>query len=280
MARCIPGLVPEAFTVMSRNQCSAPTLLSSSVKGRGTVDFKWEVSGSSVYEITAKGKLRLKEWKDRQPVYEGLIVKCSCPDGLRQHVANLQDGGTRVCKHGAAALNSVIDAAASARLQETKDAAIVEQQQKARKDVIKLEEQRQTQDSLLPGERERLEHGLTSRQPADIVAILLNKIESVEGLRAAAELFSREDMPPPVRRRCRRCRKTYDPQIPTQRICRVPHPEDMVCREWEGSKQSWMECAACGKTFDLRGFFVNGKRRRDDPFDEGPYCFEGEHDEI
>eukprot|EP00563_Minutocellus_polymorphus_P020753 CAMPEP_0197715744 /NCGR_PEP_ID=MMETSP1434-20131217/856_1 /TAXON_ID=265543 /ORGANISM="Minutocellus polymorphus, Strain CCMP3303" /LENGTH=70 /DNA_ID=CAMNT_0043299953 /DNA_START=29 /DNA_END=242 /DNA_ORIENTATION=- len=46
---------------------------------------------------------------------------------------------------------------------------------------------------------------------------------------------------------------------------------------WDTSKKSWEHCRRCGKDFALDGFHSWGKRRRDDPETEGPYCYETTH---
>jgi hypothetical protein len=38
-------------------------------------------------------------------------------------------------------------------------------------------------------------------------------------------------------------------------------------------------CTRCDKDFNLDGFHSWGKRKKSDPCDSGPYCFEGAHTE-
>lgn len=46
---------------------------------------------------------------------------------------------------------------------------------------------------------------------------------------------------------------------------------------WDTSKKSWQHCRQCDETFGLDGYHSSGKRRRDDPEEEGDYCYEVQH---
>ena len=88
-----------------------------------------------------------------------------------------------VCKHGKAALDSVIDTATqdksnAERKRAVKAAKEAEQHQKY------LEEQRTIQNRDMPGERERIEYGLSKR--SDRIIVILTKVPSktLEGLKA------------------------------------------------------------------------------------------------
>jgi hypothetical protein len=84
------------------------------------VEFRWKAKGTSIYSVTAIGKLRYENDK-----FVGLNVDCSCPDGERQKILSRRNDEIIVCKHGAAALKSVEDpdaivaAAAAAKRQKT-----------------------------------------------------------------------------------------------------------------------------------------------------------------
>ena len=84
-------------------------------------------------------------------------------------------------------------------------------------------------------------------------------------------------MPPKKSIRCGRCKNEYDPQVKSDLICREEHPDDRVKRCWDTSKKSWSHCRRCDKTFYLDGYSSWGKRRRDDPEEEGRYCYEMTH---
>ena len=100
----IPGLVAEAYSVGSHHAAPTPMLSNSDVHADGSVYFDWEAHGSGVYCIVATGKVILEGWSGGRPVYSGLSVECSCPDGERQLATSLSSGRLVVCKHAAAAL--------------------------------------------------------------------------------------------------------------------------------------------------------------------------------
>lgn len=88
---------------------------------------------------------------------QGLNVSCSCPDGQRQALVSRTRGRLIVCKHAAAALESVLDANP---VEEEKRQQHQAKKRREREHAAKEQEckrQRQLQDEQLPGERERLE---------------------------------------------------------------------------------------------------------------------------
>ena len=126
-----------------------------------------------------------------------------------------------VCKHGKAALDSVIDTA-------TQDKSNAERKQRAPKAAHKgaeqhqkyLEEQRTIQNRDMPGERERIEYGLSKRSDRDIVNLIKGASKTVEGLEALTKIFPKEVMPTKRTVICGRCEKEYDPQVSGDNVCR------------------------------------------------------------
>jgi hypothetical protein len=264
----IPGLGSSAYTVGSWHSAPTPTLLRSEVRA-AAFDFEWSASGTAVYTVTVKGAFRKSAAARGCAQLESLDVRCSCPDGVRQLLASAMGGKLCVCKHGAAALRTVLDPAVKAEAE--KQTKLREQQ--AAKEAAKLAAERVKQEKLLPGERARIEHGLTKREADDVVKLLLSQICTVDGLRAAATLFPPAVFPPPSIRHCKRCRVDYDLHIPAQRVCRLEHPFKEVRTTWEDSKHCYDECGKCGKTFNMRGYMNLGE----DPDDRDQYCWEGTH---
>lgn len=269
----------------SRYDAPTPKLIRSEIGEGSAVNVEWEASGSSTYQVTAKGSVVIASWdKSGNPVFQAdptdvgcLRVTCSCPDGQRQRVSSLSSRKLVVCKHAKAALDSVLDEGAridimSQKQQRATEASqLVEQKENERKAQLKA------QDEQLPGERQRIQHGLEKLGAEAVFEILKTRVETLDGLKALVQVFPTEIMPPKVSERCGRCQKDYDPQISSDRRCRIEHPYDKVRTEWDTSKKSWSCCGRCGKTFHLDGFHSWGKRKRDDPYDEGEYCFDGEH---
>ena len=146
---------------------------------------------------------------------------CSCPDGDRQRDASRISKKLYVCKHGKAALDSVIDTA-------TQDKSNAERKQRAAKAAHKgaeqhqkyIEEQRTIQNRDMPGERERIEYGLSKRSDRDIVNLIKGASKTVEGLEALTKIFPKEVMPTKRTVICGRCEKEYDPQVSGDDICR------------------------------------------------------------
>lgn len=264
----IPGLVPSAYRAGSWHSAPTPELVSASITADG-VDFRWTATGTSIYTVTAIGRLRCENGK-----FVGLNVDCSCPDGARQKIVSLRDDEIVVCKHGAAALESVEDpdaivaAEAQAKRHKTEAAA------RAQKVKEERDEQRRLQDAQLPGERERIDHGLKHLSPLAVMKHLSLVAHSVDGLRQRATLFPESVMPKPSVIHCMRCDMDFDPKYCSKLSCKVEHPEARVRQRWDGSKKSWDECGRCGKTFNCDG--MHGLDRRA-VGDEGPWCFEGEH---
>ena len=266
----IPGLGAHSYAVGSWHQAPTPTLLRSETTA-AAFDFAWSASGTAVYSVTATGALRKSAAAPGGVRLEALEVQCSCPDGVRQLLLSKTGGKLYVCKHGAAALASVLDPAVKAH--EAEAAKLLERQLAAAQAAAAAE--RVKQDAQMPGERARIQHALTNRSAEDVVKLFRSRITTLDGLRAAAALFPADVFPPPSMRHCRRCGKDYDSNIPTQLVCQVHHPDGKVSRRWDDSKHSYSECSTCGKTFDLDGY--SSRRRRDDPVEQGPYCWQGEH---
>ena len=255
--RVLPGLVPAAYRAGSWHTAPTPELVSASVDQDGS-QFEWRAEGTSVYTVTARGRLQC----DGEG-FSGLVVDCSCPDAERQKLRSLKEGTLFVCKHAAAALKSVED-----------PHAIAEAESQAKRRKTEAAEQRQLQDTELPGERARIEYGLETLPAEEIVQHLSATVQSLDGLRKLVEVFPTSVMPNPALQYCVRCGKNYDMQILSQRVCRVEHPDSAVRTKWDTSKKSWDECERCGKTFNCHGFHYADRRAVED---EGPWCFEGEH---
>jgi hypothetical protein len=175
-------------------------------------------------------------------------------------------GTAIVCKHAHAALSSVLD---------------MELERNEAKRAPKTTGDRYagfaTLDLALPGERTRLEHGLTSSTAEEVLAMIRTRLGTVDGLRAAAQLFPPSLMPTKIVRYCQRCEKEWDPQFPAQSRCRIEHPYDCVSTQWEGSKVSYSHCSECGEDFNGEGT-SNVRRLRGIPsIHEKSWCFEGAH---
>jgi hypothetical protein len=279
MSPIIPGLVREAYTRGSWHSAAIPELIKSNVEGN-EVDFAWKAVGSSIYSVTAKGSLVTTDWDASGPKFDRkkFTVICSCPDSAGQNERNTMSIDTLyVCKHAKAALDSVCDPEATKNIVEIKEAKIQEQKVHQAERANYLRVQRVKQDERLPGERERIQYGLSKRSDAEIAKIVKKGAATVKGLEALGKLFPASIMPPKKVIRCGRCEKEYDPQVKSDLICREEHPDDRVRQCWDTSKKSWDHCRRCDKTFNLDGYHSWGKRRRDDPEEEGEYCYETRH---
>ena len=132
--------------------------------------FVWQAKGSlGSYDIKANGKLEIREPQCGDvPEWKGLKVTCSCPDGQRQAAASLSQNKIIVCKHGAAALNSVLDEEAMAQHQASVN-RLRRQRQEAEKQQKEREEQAKVQQEQdMPGERARIEYGLATLSDREI----------------------------------------------------------------------------------------------------------------
>jgi hypothetical protein len=178
------------------------------------------------YIITAKGKLACSNDDSGEPSYAGLNVICKCLDGERQNIATLESGKLIVCKHGAAALESVLDKAEAAKSlkREPKRRKTENLIRNAR---LKEEEesQCQAQEVEMPGERARLEYGIDALGSEQVVALIKKSMGTLEGLRTVATLFPDAIMPAPNTKYCVRCKNIYDDRFLSQRLCQIPHPE-------------------------------------------------------
>ncbi|KAJ1461796.1 hypothetical protein M885DRAFT_506923 [Pelagophyceae sp. CCMP2097] len=254
---CIPGLVLRGFAKGTRHDAATPELVDLRVTDDGLVLAEWRATGSAVYKVTAAGAVRVVLKADGAPSWRGLVVRCSCPDGQR-HAASV-DEAIVVCKHGDAALRSVMDPDGEAAVSRLVDAAARE-----------AAEARLRQERELPGERARVEHALKHLSAAQLVDVISRRIQTFEGLEHAANLFA--DLPPPRALTCLRCKEEYDPALCQGKPCKVLHPSSET--EWETSKKSWEVCRRCDATFDLNGIHSWAKNAIQD---DGPYCFEGDH---
>mmetsp|Transcript_17280 Transcript_17280/g.19942 ORF Transcript_17280/g.19942 Transcript_17280/m.19942 type:complete len:301 (+) Transcript_17280:26-928(+) len=108
----IPGLVSEAYFPGSWHEANTiPKLTKSIVDAQNGVDFEWQTVGSSgeLYVIQAVGKLEWQTDLRNQLVARGLEVECTCPNGKQQAVHSKSIRKIVVCKHGEAALTTVLD---------------------------------------------------------------------------------------------------------------------------------------------------------------------------
>lgn len=275
----MPGLVREACVAGSWHTAGTPDRIRSEVDGT-TVDFAWRAVGSSVYNVTAKGAVKVTGMtSDGLPIfdYESFSVRCSCPDGERQHASSQATQRLYVCKHAKSSLDSVLDPSAIAELTIKAEEAAAKAKAEAERRATCEKEQRTLQDRDMPGERERIEYGLSKRSDAAIVSMIKEATKTAEGLEALTKVFPKEVMPPKKAVKCGRCGKEYDPQVASDTVCREEHPYDRSRTMWDTSKKSWEHCRRCNKDFNLDGFHSWGKRKRDDPEDEGPYCYETTH---
>jgi hypothetical protein len=156
--------------------------------------------------VTAKGALRTNDEALGGVQLEALDVRCSCPDGVKQHLATAVGGKLHVCKHAAAALDSVLDHTMKAR--EAAQAKLREQHQLKQQALLAAE--RVKHDAEMPGERARIEHGLKNFEAETVVQLLRSGLGTLDGLRAAAVLFPRDVFPPPSIQHCRRCGKVSE----------------------------------------------------------------------
>ena len=129
----IPGLGIQAFVKGSCNQTQAPTLLRSVVSS-DRIDFEWSAHGTQVYKVAAKAALRRSDADSGGVQLQALDVRCSCPDGAKQHLATVVGGKLHVCKITAAALTAVLDPTMGVR--EVEQAKLREQHQLKQQQLI------------------------------------------------------------------------------------------------------------------------------------------------
>lgn len=132
-------------------------------------------------------------------------------------------------------------------------------------------QQRLEQDTTLPGERVRIQHGLAAMGKEAVLEKLNEATTTVEGLAFLATFFDKKEMPCPIYKQCTRCNTTYDDQFPSQRTCCVKHPPRCV-ETIEGAKKgkTWEHCSRCDKNFNVVGCVRAIK-------DGGEWCYSGEH---
>lgn len=236
-APVIPGLVPEVYIPGSIYDAPTPTLIRSHVSDGGGVDFEWHASGTQVYSVTAAGSVVISGWNARgEPVFDAHMfsVECSCPSGQEQLASNEEEGRIFVCKHAESALTSVFDLGA-------REAIEVLRKTHAEEEAT----QRKVWEDELPGERERIEHGLTKLSAEKIFELLKKTMKTVDGLRALVCVFPSDIMPPKKELTCGRCTMQYDPQFVSSRSCKIEHPYENTSTEWDESKKSWLFCSRC-----------------------------------
>lgn len=245
-------LTPNMFVAGSRHSAATPALKRFEVHDGGTVDVEWEATGSSVYSVSARGRVRVSFDERGRLRGEGLAVRCTCPDAARQ-------SGVHLCKHAYAAIQSVVDPDADEKITELGAAA-----------RATAEAARAAQDVAMPGERKRVVNALAHLPPAEVVEFVRKAaLGSVEGLHAvAAYVFPADAVAAPNVLHCLRCDEDYDPALCGEKACRVLHP--FTEEGWETSKMSWELCLRCDATFNVVGR-PRGIR------DDGEYCFEGDH---
>lgn len=222
----IPGLFKEVYVAGSRHSAGAPELIRSNVDDDNTVSFEWKAVGSSVYTIIAKGSVTIVGWDVHgHPKFDSFEVECSCPDGERQRTISQQRGKLYVCKHAKAALDSVVDPNGKANFEAQK-----------RGHMEEATRQKRLQEEELPGERARIEHGLSKRSADEIVTIIKERVMTVEGLEALVTLFPPDVMPAKTTQKCGRCKKEYDPNIQSELICRLSIPSTESGRNGMGPR--------------------------------------------
>lgn len=164
----------------------------------------------------------------------------------------------------AAALASVIDEEAVAGYSAQKRLLLQRRQQAQNLERQADDRAREEQERLLPGSRARIENGLNAMTAAELKKHLEAASKTVEGLRALTTIFPVSAMPEPQQQHCVRCQTTYDPGYPSQRICRMIHPENFV--EHARRHDSWDHCFRCDNDFNVPRW--PGRN---------VWCFEGEH---
>ena len=205
----------------------------------GSFRFSWELQGSEMYSIEAYGRLDI-----------GWHCECSCPDGEKRAYSAPQRV-LAVCKHAAAALNSVCDPMARA----------VSMVKRDHQDAV-----REQQNRLAPGERDRIDAILERLDSESILGHVKSSVSTLEGLQALAIIFPAREFPFTETRYCNRCLNDVDPFL--QPICQIEHADFKT--HWYNSKDGHLECLECGGTF---GSFGRANFEDDDPI-----CFRGEHD--
>lgn len=277
----IPGFTLGAIVCGSRHAFSGAELVSATALGSGRVRLEWEAQGSSTYTIIAEGDVsRTVSATSRDGFhYAGLDVTCSCPDGARQAAATAtrdNEGRVTVCKHAWSALQTAVDKAAA----EKASAANAEDLRASARAKIEEAEAsaRAEQDTRLPGERERILNGLDKLPAKDVVRLIREAVvSSADALASAVALFPPAVMPAPSTSTCLRCGESFDANIRADRVCRIRHPHECVSTHWDNSKQCYDSCARCERDFNLVGYNSFGRRRVNDPYDGGDYCYEGVH---
>lgn len=271
----IPGLMRYAYRNCGAMEADTPDLMSAKVNNDGSFCFEWHATGSALYIVTASGRIELS-WQLGDtatiavPVFKGWSVKCSCPSGIKMPACQEDEGSKRVCKHAAAALDSVCSKAAHAEVTRQKTLQVPILAAAAAGAATFKDAAHAKQEAEMPGERARIAHGLQQLSPSRVVAMIHEAIDTVEGLRHAAALFDASKITQPAELLCVRCGLVYDFKYPS--TCEIEHPSSYT--HWEGSNRSWERCNKCHKDFNVEGF---SRRERGAPDVMGPYCFKGAH---
>eukprot|EP00961_Rhodomonas_salina_P055163 741063-Rhodomonas_salina.1 len=143
-APVIPNLVREAYVCGSSHKAETPELVRSHLKNDGvTVDFQWQAYGTRVYTVNVRGAVKVS-WSDArgardEAVYGGLQVQCSCPNAKIQAKDSSKIKKLIVCKHAYAALESVLDLHATAKMSKVVNR---EKQQQEQEQEIMADESR------------------------------------------------------------------------------------------------------------------------------------------
>lgn len=274
----IPSLRRGMVVKPSWNTAPTPTLNSFKVSGKGRVKVEWTATGTDVYKVKARGHIEGYVGSDGCEYYDKhFSVSCSCPDGQRQRRESMRSNRILVCKHAHAALLSVLDEGAEQEHQRKQAVKEAEQQHPFQQQQADTAGKLQAlQDLGLAGERERITYGLHKLTSEQLVAHLTGKLKTAEGLRLLSQLFAKDVLPAKQVASCERCHQQYDPQYPSDCVCRIPHPSLFVRTRWNTSSMSWKHCLRCHADFQLQGIHVCSSFRRK-LHCKGGYCFEGPH---
>lgn len=241
-------------TVTSTTATSAGTAIPIATTGEvsgtyGTIKAHWTMHGSQQYTISLNGHVSGGSTKS-------LSVVCSCPDGDHQAQATRLTGQLRVCKHGYACLQTVIDTEESDR-HDAAEAEVAKAKAAAEAEVLKAQaaadaEVCKAQEETMSGERARVDHVLTTLTADNMKDTLLKAVKTVDGLRLLASLFPAAQYPAKTSVVCLRCHKTYDQNYPSR--CEMDHPEAACQRTYKDMKGSDYECRRCGSEFHVDGW--------------------------
>lgn len=262
----IPGLSAQAVRGArgSSRLCQTPQMVSFKRYDDGAVSVAWSAppsnAGTPPYRVEASAPAELSGGTLAE-----LDVSCSCPDFAQRANFAGAAGWRGLCKHASASLLQVVDAAAEQRR------AALECECAQRHARV-----RRQQADALPGERERLEYGLSKMSASDVLAALREHMaSSVDGLRDVARVLPPSVLPSQATATCRRCGKAVDPGYTSDLVCRVAHPEDCVVRTWKDRDGASFECSQCGKAWSSESYCYYGFAS---PAADEECCFVGRHE--